>query len=92
MPAPAALDYCNCIVVNFQQVPRYPFEINTGTRAAVYQISDTPSSDDVGFPPCLCTVPLFACKPFSYYAYVKEFAYCTVCAQNCTFVTAVSDV
>jgi len=41
-PAPAALDYGNRTVVNFQRVPGYPFEINTGIRAAVYHISDTP--------------------------------------------------
>ena len=44
-PAPATLDYGNRTVVNFQRVPGYPFEINTGTRAAVYHISDTPNSD-----------------------------------------------
>jgi len=42
-PAPATLDYGNCTVVNFQWVPGHPFEINTGTRAAVYHISDTPN-------------------------------------------------
>ena len=41
-PAPAALDYGNRTVVNFQRVPGYPFKINTGTRVAVYHISDTP--------------------------------------------------
>ena len=30
--------------MNFQRVPGYPFEINTGTRAAVYHISDTPNN------------------------------------------------
>jgi len=42
-PAPATLDYGNRTVVNFQRVTGYPFEINTGTRVAVYHISDTPS-------------------------------------------------
>ena len=41
-PAPATLDYGNRTVVNFQWVPGYPFEINTGTRAAVCHICDTP--------------------------------------------------
>jgi len=35
VPAPAMLDYGNRTVVNFQLVPGYPFEINTGTRVAV---------------------------------------------------------
>jgi len=43
VPAPAALDYGNRTVVNFQRVPGYPFEINTCIQAAVYHISDTPS-------------------------------------------------
>jgi len=41
-PAPASLDYSNRTVVNFQRVA---VEINTGTRAAVYHISDTPTRD-----------------------------------------------
>jgi len=44
-PAPATLDYGNRTVVNFQRVPGYPFDINTGTRMAVYHISDTPTED-----------------------------------------------
>jgi len=44
-PAPTTLDYGNRTVVNFQQVPGYPFETNTGTWAAVYHISDTPSDN-----------------------------------------------
>jgi len=43
VPAPATLDYSNRTVVNFQRVPGYPFEINTGTRVGLYHISDTPS-------------------------------------------------
>jgi len=43
-PAPATLDYGNRTVVNFQRVPGHPFEINTGTRVAVYHISDTPNN------------------------------------------------
>jgi len=42
-PAPVTLDYGNHTIVNFQRVPGYAFEINMGTRAAVYHISDTPS-------------------------------------------------
>ena len=49
---PATLDYSNHTVVNFQRVPEYPFEINTGTRVAVYDISDTPNSQHAS------TVPL----------------------------------
>ena len=41
-PAPATRDYGNRTVVNFQRVPGYPFEINMGTQAADYHISDTP--------------------------------------------------
>jgi len=52
-PTPATLDCGNRTVVNFQRVPRYPFKINTGTRAAVYHISDTPA--------CQPTVGVFVC-------------------------------
>ena len=47
MPSPTTLDYGNRTVVNFQWVPRYPFKINTGTRAAVYHISDTPTCQPI---------------------------------------------
>jgi len=38
-----SLHYTQIQKVTFQQVPGYPFKMNTGTRAAVCHISDTPN-------------------------------------------------
>ena len=40
-----SLHYTQIQKVTFQRVPGYPFKMNTGTRAAVCHISDTPSHE-----------------------------------------------